>query len=59
MHQPPVLPDVEGVGLIYGEIEHLLGLLDSGDIGNDASGAVCLFDLIAYFEVTCADPIAV
>ena len=59
MHQPPIRPDVEGMGLVYGEIEHLLGLLDGGDIGNDACGAVGLFDLIANLEVACADPIGV
>ena len=59
MHQPPVIPDVERMRLVYGEIEHLLGLLDGGDIGNDASGAVCLFDLIANLEVACANPVAV
>lgn len=47
MHQPPIIPNIERLGGIYGEIEHLLGLLDGGDVGNDASGAVCLFDLIA------------
>ena len=59
MHQPPVIPDVERMGLTNREIEHLLGLLDGGDIGNDASGAVCLFDLIANLQVAGTNPVAV
>ena len=45
MHQPPIRPHIERMGFTYREIEHLLGLLDGGDIGNDASGAVCLLIL--------------
>jgi len=36
MHQPPLIPDVEGVGLAYREIEHLLVLLGGSGIGDSA-----------------------
>lgn len=33
-------PDIEGMGLVYGEIEHLLGLLRTGDVTISQSGVI-------------------
>ena len=62
MNQPSVLPNVEGMRLVDGEVEHLLGLLGGKDVGDGGDGAIGLPDLIADLadlEVTCPDPVAV
>ena len=57
MHQPPVLPDVVGVGFAGGEIEHLARLPNGGDVGDQSGGAVGLLDFIPDLEVSRAHPV--
>lgn len=57
MHQPAVIPNVVGMSLTNSEVEHLLGLLDVDDVGNEANGAVRLLDLVTDLEVTGANPL--
>lgn len=57
MHQPPVLPDVIGVGFADGEVEHLARLPNGGDVGDQAGGAVGLLDGIADLQVPRAHPV--
>ncbi len=59
MNQPPVLPNVEGMGLIDREIEHLLGLLGGKDVGGGADGPIGLSDLIANLELTRPNPVGI
>ena len=57
MHQPPVLPDVVGVGFADGEVEHLARLLNGSDVGDQSGGAVGLLDRIPDLEVSRAHPV--
>ncbi len=57
MNEPPILPHIVRMRFTDREIEHLLGLLDGDDVGDDAQGAVGLLDFIANLEVACAHPL--
>lgn len=57
MYQPPILPDVVGVGFADGEVEHLARLPNGGDVRDEAGGAVGLLDPIANLQVPCAHPV--
>ena len=57
MHQPTVIPDVVGMGLTDGEVEHFARLTNSGDVGDQSGGAVGLLDRIADLQVPRAHPV--
>ncbi len=52
MNEPPVLPNIEGMRLINGEIEHLLGLLDGDDILDHPEAAISVADPVAELRVS-------
>ncbi len=58
MNEPPVVPNIEGMGGIYREIIHLLGLLDGQHIQHGSGAAIRFLKLIADFEVSNPDPLA-
>lgn len=46
MHQPVVIPNIEGVGLTDREIEHLGGLTQGSDAGDNAYSAIRLLETV-------------
>ncbi|MFT2719421.1 hypothetical protein ACMT4L_05395 [Deinococcus sp. A31D244] len=55
--QSNIIPDLVRMGFADGEVEHLARLLDGGDVGDEASGAIGLLDRIPDLQVPRAHPV--